>query len=171
MRFSRYSFPLFVLLIRHDIQQSIMRALNHKATFLTIQSRISSQFLSPSTKESDFFPLENLIFEYPRCTLDPDLESTTTETTHFQDDTTTVSRLYLARDLGLLPPTVELEEILVFYEDSQTHSKGLPVIKEEPVTALIEDDDFYENLLTTLMKLLNSSQRLIKTIENNILLL
>ena len=139
-------FLFFVLLIRRDIQQSIIRALNLKATFLTIQSRISSQFLSPSTKEGDFYPLEDLVFEYPRYTLDRDLDSTTTEITHLQDDTITVSRLYLARDLGLLPPTVELEEILVFYEDSPTHSKILPAIKEESVTALVEDDDFYEKL-------------------------
>ena len=137
-------FLFFVLLLRRDIQQSIIRALNLKATFLTIQSRISTQFLSPSTKESEIFPLENLVFDYPRSTLEPDIGSITTEVTHLQDDTTTVSRLYLARDLGILPPTVELEEILMFYEDSQKHSTGLPVVREESFTTLL--DDFYGKL-------------------------
>ena len=46
-------FPNFVLLIRLDIQQSNVNALNLKATFLTIQSKISTQSSKPvSTKES-----------------------------------------------------------------------------------------------------------------------
>ena len=114
-------FLFFVLLIRRDIQQSIVSALNLKATFLTMQSRISSQFSKPvSTKESQFVTKQTLIFDYPRYTGEPDLDSPPSivvDIIESEDDMNTLSKLFLAKESGLLPPTVELEDMLMFYED------------------------------------------------------
>ena len=113
-------FLFFVLLIRSDIQKSILSALNLKATILTMQSRISSQFArSVSTKESQIVTKQTLIFVHPKLTAEPDLESppSNVDLIESKDDLKTLTKLFLAKESGLFPPTVELEDMLMFYED------------------------------------------------------
>ena len=67
----------FVLLIRRDIQQSIVNALNLRAVFLTMLSRISSQFSKTVTSKESRSPTKQLDISKPnqKSMIDSQLDS------------------------------------------------------------------------------------------------
>ena len=137
-------FLIFVLLIRLDIQQSIVNALNLKATFLTMQSKISSKSSKPvSTKESQLVTKQSLNIRHPIPTAEPDLyviESV--------DDLETLSKLFWARESGVFPPTVELEDMLMFYEDRHWPWVDLDVKNQEPEIDPVQTEYLFDKIAT-----------------------
>ena len=113
-------FLFFVLLIRRDIQQSIVNALNLRAVFLTMLSRISSQFSKTVTSKESRSPTKQLDISKSKqkYMIDSQFDS--------EVDLAILSQMYMRKEPGkaispptkaILPPTVEIEDLLMFYEE------------------------------------------------------
>ncbi|KAI6649606.1 hypothetical protein LOD99_6610 [Oopsacas minuta] len=136
----------FVLLIRRDIQRSIVSALNLKSKYLTMHSRISSYYSRPvSTKGTTFDTKQTLVFEHPMPTPELDLETPPPQLKVDEIDTDKrgLSEVVSAEERRTLPPTIEVEEKLMFYEDR----KWLPNMIAEGES---DNDDFFEKLYVDL---------------------
>ena len=106
-----------VLLIRKDIQRSIMDALNLKAKFDTISSRISSQLTQQTANRSTAVFHPQSVWKQPEMKSDSFIDELPSKVSlRSQPHFDTKSKLELAREMGLVPPVVEIEELLMFYE-------------------------------------------------------
>ena len=130
-------FLFLVLLLRRDIQRSIVSLLNLKSKYLTMHSRISSYYSKPVSTRATIASVatkQTLVFDQPKTT-------PTVNDLELQDDLTSASRIFTAEKTGMLPPTVELEEMLMFYEErkySRIESDTRPEIDQEKTEDLFE---------------------------------
>ena len=143
-------FLFLVLLLRRDIQRYIVNLLNFKSKYLTLHSRISSYYSKPvSTRVTSVVTKQTLIFDQPQMTHDLQFPPSVVNDLEFQAGLTTASRIFAADKLGMLPPTVELEEILMFYEEkkySRIESITKPEVDKENI-------DIFEKLARDLDEL------------------
>ena len=134
----------FVLLIRRDIQQSIVSALNLKAKLHTISSRISSQFTQQTAEKATVVTHPQSDWKLPEVTSDSFIDEFPSKISlKSQVYFDTRSKLELAKEMGLVPPMVEVEELLMFYEE-----RGASPLQETVFYA--DSDDKFDLIISNL---------------------
>ena len=111
-------FLFLVLLLRRDIQRSIVNLLNLKSKYLTLHSTLSSYYSKPvSTRVTSAVTKQTLILDQPEITPEPDLQSPPSVVIdlELQHDLTSANRIFTADKTGMLPPAVK--EMIMFYEE------------------------------------------------------